>query len=94
MYEKTPCDVTACWGEYLRAELGSESSVLIDWNDFGVSSAERAGELRAIDSAVIVVISDFLTVCVAKYQSAELLLPVNCYLFTLLICAKSIVSCY
>ncbi|GBM98202.1 hypothetical protein AVEN_268132-1 [Araneus ventricosus] len=45
MYEKTPCDVTACRGEYIRAALGSESSVLIDWNDFGVSSAVRARKL-------------------------------------------------
>ncbi|GBO14917.1 hypothetical protein AVEN_222000-1 [Araneus ventricosus] len=51
-------------------------------------------ELTAIESPVIVVFSDLLTVCVAKSQSAELLLPVNCCLFTLLICAISIVSCY
>ncbi|GBN99755.1 hypothetical protein AVEN_140080-1 [Araneus ventricosus] len=94
MHEKTPCDVTACREEYIRAALGSERCVLIDWNDFGVSSAVRAGELSAIESAVIVVISYSLTVCVAKYQSAELLLPVSCCLFTLLICARPIVSCY
>ncbi|GBM37475.1 hypothetical protein AVEN_90837-1, partial [Araneus ventricosus] len=42
MYEKTPCDIMACRGEYLRAALGSERCVLINWNDFGVSSAVRA----------------------------------------------------
>ncbi|GBO24829.1 hypothetical protein AVEN_52828-1 [Araneus ventricosus] len=65
--------------------------MLIDWNSFGVSSAVRAGELSAIESAVFVVISDLLTVCVAISESAELLLPVNCCLFALLICARSIV---
>ncbi|GBN03682.1 hypothetical protein AVEN_60914-1 [Araneus ventricosus] len=42
MHEKTPSDVTACRGEYIRAALGSESGGLIHWNDFGVSSAVRA----------------------------------------------------
>ncbi|GBM88760.1 hypothetical protein AVEN_185708-1 [Araneus ventricosus] len=65
-------------------------SVLNDWNGFGVSSASK---LSAIESAVIVVTSDLPTVCVAKSQDAELLLPVNCCLFTLLICERSIVSC-
>ncbi|GBN91223.1 Unconventional myosin-Ib [Araneus ventricosus] len=45
MYEKTPCDVTTCRGEYIRATLGSESGVLIHWNDFGVSSAVQARKL-------------------------------------------------
>ncbi|GBL89618.1 hypothetical protein AVEN_104588-1 [Araneus ventricosus] len=97
MYEKTPCDVTACRGEYLRAALGSERCVLIHWNDFGVSSAVSSlevGVLSAIECAVIVVISDLLSVCVAKSQSAELLLPVNCCLFTLLFGIISIVPCY
>ncbi|GBM58696.1 hypothetical protein AVEN_256470-1 [Araneus ventricosus] len=94
MYEKTPCDVTACRGEYLRAALVSERGVLIDWNDFGVSSTVRARKLSAFQSAVIVGISDLLTVCVAKSQSTELLLPVNCCLFTLLFSARSIVSSY
>ncbi|GBM71019.1 hypothetical protein AVEN_56659-1 [Araneus ventricosus] len=61
---------------------------------FVCSASYEVGELSAIESAVIVVISELLTVCVAKSQSAELLLPVNCYLFTLLICARSIVSRY
>ncbi|GBM37775.1 hypothetical protein AVEN_25887-1 [Araneus ventricosus] len=40
-----PCDVTACRGDYERTALGSQSSSeLIDWNDFGVSSAVRAGK--------------------------------------------------
>ncbi|GBM95938.1 hypothetical protein AVEN_142662-1 [Araneus ventricosus] len=45
MYEKTPCDVTACRGEHLRAALGSECGLLIDCNDFGVSAAVRARKL-------------------------------------------------
>ncbi|GBM49790.1 hypothetical protein AVEN_266125-1 [Araneus ventricosus] len=94
MYEKTPCDFAACRGEYIRAALGSERALLFHWNDFGVSSVVRARKLSAIESAVIVVISDVLTACVAKSQSAELLLSVSCSLFTLLICAISIVSCY
>ncbi|GBL72084.1 hypothetical protein AVEN_115094-1 [Araneus ventricosus] len=78
MYEKTPCDVTACRGEYIRAALGSER-VCVDplerlWNCFCRASWET-GELSSIESAVIVDISDLLTVCVAKSQSAELLLP-------------------
>ncbi|GBN08626.1 hypothetical protein AVEN_151624-1 [Araneus ventricosus] len=39
-----PCDVTANWGEYKRTVLESQRSVLIDWNDFGVSSAVQAGQ--------------------------------------------------
>ncbi|GBL64242.1 hypothetical protein AVEN_262010-1 [Araneus ventricosus] len=50
--------------------------------------------MNAIESAVIVVISDLLTVCVAKFESAQLLLPMNCCLFTFLSRAKFIVSCY
>ncbi|GBN58550.1 hypothetical protein AVEN_106976-1, partial [Araneus ventricosus] len=42
MYEKTPCDVTACRGEYLRDQLGSERCVFINWNAFGVWSVVRA----------------------------------------------------
>ncbi|GBM19770.1 hypothetical protein AVEN_208646-1 [Araneus ventricosus] len=92
MCEKTPCDVTARRGEYIRPALGLERGVLIDWDDIGVSSPVPARKLvSAIQSAVIFVISDLLTVCIAKSQSAELLLPVNCCLFTLLICARSIV---
>ncbi|GBM30759.1 hypothetical protein AVEN_30581-1 [Araneus ventricosus] len=45
-------------------------SVLIDWNDFGVSSAVRAGRLNAIESGVTAIISDLLTVCVAKSERA------------------------
>ncbi|GBN02586.1 hypothetical protein AVEN_62511-1 [Araneus ventricosus] len=96
MYEKTPCDVTACRGEYIRAALGSErcADPLERLWSFVYSASEEAGELSAIESTVIVVTSDLLTVCDAKHQSAELLLPVNCCLFPLLICARSIVSCY
>ncbi|GBM59087.1 hypothetical protein AVEN_169033-1 [Araneus ventricosus] len=96
MYEKTPCDVTARRGEYIRASLGSEKSVdrLERLWSFACSASKKAGELSAIESALIVVISDLLTVCVAKSESAKMLLPVNCCLFTLLICARSIVSCY
>ncbi|GBO41416.1 hypothetical protein AVEN_114136-1 [Araneus ventricosus] len=61
---------------------------------FVCSASSEAGDLSAIETAVIVVFSDLLTVCVAKSGSAELLLPANCCLFTLLICARSIVSCY
>ncbi|GBM00467.1 hypothetical protein AVEN_111703-1 [Araneus ventricosus] len=46
MYEKTPCDVTACRGEYIKTALRSECNVLIDWNDIGVSSAVRARKLQ------------------------------------------------
>ncbi|GBM71333.1 hypothetical protein AVEN_62052-1 [Araneus ventricosus] len=97
MYKITPCDVMACRGEYITAELGSEC-MCVDrlerlWN-FVCSASKKTGELSAIESAVIVAISDLLTVCAAKSHSAELLLPVNCCLFTLLIGARSIVSCY
>ncbi|GBM33057.1 hypothetical protein AVEN_126059-1 [Araneus ventricosus] len=53
-----PCDVTARRGDYKRAALGSQrESVLIHWNDFGVSSAVRArkptttGEKAEINAA-------------------------------------------
>ncbi|GBL94797.1 hypothetical protein AVEN_244773-1 [Araneus ventricosus] len=59
----------------------------------------KAGELRAIESTVTVVISDLLTACVPKSESVVELLLVNCCLFALLICTRSIVpvtcaSCY
>ncbi|GBM91301.1 hypothetical protein AVEN_69673-1 [Araneus ventricosus] len=57
---------------------------------FVCSASWEAGEL----SAVIVAITDLLTVCVAKSQSDELLLPASCCLLTLIIWARSIVSCY
>ncbi|GBN73515.1 hypothetical protein AVEN_56440-1 [Araneus ventricosus] len=64
----------------------TEVLLLIHWarlQSFVRSASSGAGELSAIESAVIVVTSYLLTVCVAKYQNAELLLPVNCCLFTL-----------
>ncbi|GBO28891.1 hypothetical protein AVEN_217050-1 [Araneus ventricosus] len=75
--------------------------VLIGWDRLGArtslefvrSASQEAGELSDIESAVIVVTSYLLTVCVVKYQSAELLLPVNCRPFTSVICARTIVSC-
>ncbi|GBL77686.1 hypothetical protein AVEN_152910-1 [Araneus ventricosus] len=95
IHEKTPCDVTACRSEYIRTAFGSEGvclSIRTTW-EFRLQCELEAGELSAIESAVIVVIRDLLTVCVAKSESAELLLPVNCCLSTLLICAISIVTC-
>ncbi|GBL86400.1 hypothetical protein AVEN_94979-1 [Araneus ventricosus] len=83
-----------CRGEYLRVALGSVCLSTRTTLEFRMQCELYAGELSAIESAVIVVVSDLLTVCVAKSQSAELLLPLNCCLFTLLICARSIVSCY
>ncbi|GBM72308.1 hypothetical protein AVEN_81902-1 [Araneus ventricosus] len=97
IHEKTPCDVTACRREYLRTAPGSEECLDrlgSPWsaNVFGVLPA--AGELSAIESAVcLLVVSHLLTVRVAKYQSSELSLPVNCCLFTLVICARTIVFC-
>ncbi|GBM00539.1 hypothetical protein AVEN_200953-1 [Araneus ventricosus] len=96
MYEKTPFDVTARRGVYKgRAWIGEGSVDRLErlWS-FVCSASWKAGELSAIESAVIVVISDLLTVCVATSQSFELLLASNCCLLTFLICARSIVSCY
>ncbi|GBM80121.1 hypothetical protein AVEN_186363-1 [Araneus ventricosus] len=51
IFQMTPCDVTACRGDYKRTVLGSQSSssVLIDWdrlwNLFGDLSAVRASQL-------------------------------------------------
>ncbi|GBN52667.1 hypothetical protein AVEN_164955-1 [Araneus ventricosus] len=87
-------------GEKLYKESVWMTEVVVDrlgspWiaNVFGVLSAVRASKLRAIESAVIVVTSYLLTVCVVKCQSAKLLLSVNCCLFTLVIGARTIVSC-
>ncbi|GBM76309.1 hypothetical protein AVEN_214735-1 [Araneus ventricosus] len=83
----------------IRRELGRRGCVVgrlgSPWssNVFGILSAVRAGELSVIESAVIVVASYLLTVCVVNFKSAELLLPVNCCLFALVICARTIVSC-
>ncbi|GBM61769.1 hypothetical protein AVEN_72677-1, partial [Araneus ventricosus] len=57
--EKTPCDVTACRREYLRTALRSEERLYrlrSPWSTkaFGVLPAVRAGELSAIEGAVIV----------------------------------------
>ncbi|GBO15349.1 hypothetical protein AVEN_224922-1 [Araneus ventricosus] len=59
IHEKTPCDVTACRREYLRTAPRSEERLdrlRSPWsgNAFGVLPAVRAGELNAIESAVIV----------------------------------------
>ncbi|GBN91888.1 hypothetical protein AVEN_77144-1 [Araneus ventricosus] len=54
-------------------------------NHFGVSSAVRAGELSAIESAVTVLISELLSICVARSDVLLLLLLAICYLFVLLI---------
>ncbi|GBM92297.1 hypothetical protein AVEN_259146-1 [Araneus ventricosus] len=59
IHEKTPCDVTACRREYLRTAPRSEERLDrlgSPWsaNAFGVLPAVRAGELSAIESAVIV----------------------------------------
>ncbi|GBN88789.1 hypothetical protein AVEN_72334-1 [Araneus ventricosus] len=77
-----PCDVTACRGDYKRIVLGSQnnSSLLSDWDRlwsanafeeslFGVLSAVRASKLleaERIESAVAVLISELLSVCVAN----------------------------
>ncbi|GBN47248.1 hypothetical protein AVEN_215572-1 [Araneus ventricosus] len=96
MHEKTPFDVTARRGVYKgRAWIGEGSVDRLErlWS-FVCSASWKAGELSAIESAVIVVISDLVTLCVAKFQSAELLLPGNCCLRTMPSYARSIVSCY
>ncbi|GBO02487.1 hypothetical protein AVEN_247331-1 [Araneus ventricosus] len=85
-----PCDVTACRGK-LYKESAWTTEVVVD--GLGVLSAVRASKLSSIESAVIVVASYLLTVCVVRYQSAEVLLPVNYCLFTLVICGRTIVSC-
>ncbi|GBM37894.1 hypothetical protein AVEN_193406-1 [Araneus ventricosus] len=59
IHEKTPCDVTACRREYLRTALRSEERLYrlgSPWstNAFGVLPAVRAGELSAIEGAVMV----------------------------------------
>ncbi|GBN58903.1 hypothetical protein AVEN_107654-1 [Araneus ventricosus] len=71
IHEKTPCDITACRREYLRTAPRSEERLDrlgSPWsaNAFGVLPAVRAGELSAIGSAVIVVTSYLLTVCVVR----------------------------
>ncbi|GBN70942.1 hypothetical protein AVEN_235214-1 [Araneus ventricosus] len=76
IHEKTPCDVTACRREYLRTAPGSEECIDrlgSPWsaNVFGVLPA--AGELSAIESAVIIVTSYLLTVCVVDNK------VLNCY---------------
>ncbi|GBO01175.1 hypothetical protein AVEN_143819-1 [Araneus ventricosus] len=66
---------------------------------FVCSASWKAGELGAIESAPTVIISDLLTVCVAKSQRVVvvitsellLLLLVSCCLFALLICTRAIV---
>ncbi|GBM43108.1 hypothetical protein AVEN_269923-1 [Araneus ventricosus] len=59
IHEKTPCDVTACRREYLRTALRSEERLYrlgSPWstNAFGVLPVVRAGELSAIEGAVMV----------------------------------------
>ncbi|GBM85753.1 hypothetical protein AVEN_232245-2-1, partial [Araneus ventricosus] len=59
IHEKTPCEITACRGEYLRTALRSEERLYrlrSPWsmNAFGVLPAVRAGELSAIEGVVMV----------------------------------------
>ncbi|GBM23549.1 hypothetical protein AVEN_237928-1 [Araneus ventricosus] len=80
IHEKTPCDVTACRREYLRTAPGSEEVV------------DRLGARTSLEFYPLCELSCYLlTVCVVKYQSAELSLPMNCCLSTLVICARTII---
>ncbi|GBN28282.1 hypothetical protein AVEN_240911-1 [Araneus ventricosus] len=59
IHGKTPCDVTACRREYLRTAPRPEERLYrlgSPWNTnaFGVLPAVRAGELSAIEGAVMV----------------------------------------
>ncbi|GBN75589.1 hypothetical protein AVEN_197380-1 [Araneus ventricosus] len=59
IHKKTPCDVTACRREYLRTALRSEECLYrlgSPWstNAFGVLPTVRAGDLSAIEGAVMV----------------------------------------
>ncbi|GBM48283.1 hypothetical protein AVEN_98032-1 [Araneus ventricosus] len=69
-----PCDVRTCRGDYKRTVLGSQiRSVLIDWNGLWSSvcfASWEASELSAIGCAITVIISDSLTVCVSRSESA------------------------
>ncbi|GBM03413.1 hypothetical protein AVEN_265456-1 [Araneus ventricosus] len=75
--QRFPCDVTPCEEDY------KYTAVRIDWErlssanafeeslwSFVCSASWKAGELSVIESAVIVIISELLSVCVARYGSA------------------------
>ncbi|GBL79603.1 hypothetical protein AVEN_18164-1 [Araneus ventricosus] len=76
--QRFPCDVTPCQEHYKYSAVGFDGERLWSANAFeeesvGVSSAMRArktGELRAIESAVTVIISELLSVCVARSGNA------------------------
>ncbi|GBL98444.1 hypothetical protein AVEN_187771-1 [Araneus ventricosus] len=67
-FQMTPSDVTTCRGDYKRTVPASQSSsVLIDFErvdrqertlEFRLQCEWKAGELSAIESVVIVIISD------------------------------------
>ncbi|GBM18297.1 hypothetical protein AVEN_147420-1 [Araneus ventricosus] len=59
-------------------------------NHFGVSSAVRAGELSAIGSAVTVIISELLSVCVARSGSAVTVIAND----LLPVCVANLYKCY
>ncbi|GBO39863.1 hypothetical protein AVEN_18624-1, partial [Araneus ventricosus] len=72
-----PCDVTPCQEDYKYSVVGLNGESLWSANAFEESlwrfvcnASWKAGELSAIESAVTVVISDLLSVCVARYGSA------------------------
>ncbi|GBL93084.1 hypothetical protein AVEN_216443-1 [Araneus ventricosus] len=68
--QRFPCDVTPYQEHYKFEAVGIDGDVFgvrtSLKNHFGVSSAVRAGELSAIESAVNVIFSELLSVCVAR----------------------------
>ncbi|GBM31607.1 hypothetical protein AVEN_198464-1 [Araneus ventricosus] len=71
-------NATACRREYLGAALGSERCAypLGRLWSFVCNASKEAVELSVVESSVIFVISDLLTVCVGTYQSADSLTAV------------------
>ncbi|GBM34532.1 hypothetical protein AVEN_43189-1, partial [Araneus ventricosus] len=68
---KILCDVTAYRGEYKKTALGLRECRLSTGTTLEFSlQCWKAGELRAIETDVTVIISDLLTVCVSKSESA------------------------
>ncbi|GBN27335.1 hypothetical protein AVEN_21558-1 [Araneus ventricosus] len=97
-FQMIPCDVTACWRDYKKTVLGSQSSsVLIDWNglwSFVCSASWKASEPSAIESAVSVIISDLLTVYVAKSESAVTVITSELLSVSVANLYKSYCSCF
>ncbi|GBN95201.1 hypothetical protein AVEN_101124-1 [Araneus ventricosus] len=74
--------------------FGSENAFEGALWSFVCSASWKAGEMSAIENALNVIISESLSVSVARSESAITVTGSNLCLFVLLICASAVYFCY